>query len=286
MKKILCVLISLALVMLVCIPAFAQNDDLVVDNADILTDSEEQQLEEELREISHRLEFDVVVLTVYGLEGKTATEYADDYYDYNDYGWTSDRDGCLLIVDMDSRFYTISTCGYGITALTDYGLEVIYDEILDGIADGQYLSAFEHYGLLVDEFVKNAINGSPYDQGNNYGKYDDDYFDYSDWDDSYTYKPNYVKGAVVSLLIGAVIALIVTLTVKSKYKPVQFNRSAANYLDNGSLKISQSYENFLYNHVTAVKIQSESSSGGHSGGSSTHTSSSGMSHGGGGGRSF
>lgn len=285
MKKIVVFILSLALLSLLLVPAYAVNDDRVVDNADILTSDEEQTLEAQLKEISERLEFDVVVLTVDGLEGKTATEYADDYYDYNDYGWTDDRDGCLLIVDMDSRFYTISTCGYGITALTDYGLEVIYDQILDSVANEQYLSAFEQYGLLVDEFVKSAVEGSPYDQGNNYGEYGDDYFDYSDWDDVNTYKPNNVKGVLISVFIAAVIALIATMAVKSKYKPVKFNRSAANYLNSGSLNITQSYEHFLYNHVTAVKIQTESSSG-HSGGSSTHTSSSGMSHGGGGGRHF
>ena len=287
MKKVFAILISLVLLVLVSVPCFAQNDDLVVDNADILTDYEEQVLETQLQEISHRLEFDVAVVTVYGLDGKTTTEYADDYYDYNDYGWTDDHDGCLLLVDMDSRYYTISTCGYGITALTDYGLEVIYDEILDGFADGRYLSALERYAALVDEFVQQAMNGNAYDIGNNYGSYDDDYFDYSDWDDvSEPYEPNNIKGGLISLFIGLIAALISTLAVKGSYKPVQFKSNASDYLDSGSLRISQSYENFLYNHVTAVKIESESSSSGHSGGSSTHMSSSGMSHGGGGGRSF
>ncbi len=285
MKKVLALFISLALLALICVPCFALNDDLVIDNADILTDYEEQELEAKLKEISDRQEFDVVVLSVDGLEGKTATEYADDYYDYNYYGRGESRDGCLFIIDMDSRFYTMSTTGYGITAITDYGLEVIYDEVLDSFKQGDYLSGFERYAELVDEFVTQSKSGAPYDENNTYDKYYSGYFDYSDWDDEPESESSPVTGAIISLIVALVISAVIVGIVKSSYKPVRFSSDAAYYLDNGSLKLTGSYENFLYKNVSTVKIESESS-GGHSGGSSTHTSSSGSSHGGGGGRSF
>jgi len=286
MKKILSVLIALALVALIAVPCFAQNDKLVVDNADLLSDYEEQELQTKLKEISDRHNIDAVVLTVYGLEGKTATEYADDYFDYNDYGRGEGHDGCLFIVDMDSRFYTMSTTGCCITAITDYGLEVIYDEMLDDFKNGDYYSAFVRYSELVDEFLTQSESGSPYDENNTYDKYYSGYFDYSDWDDSSeSSEPNPVTGFIISLIVAVIISLIIVGMVKSGYKPVRFNSNAAYYLNDGSLKLTKSYESFLYKNVTSVKIESESSSG-HSGGSSTHTSSSGMSHGGGGGRSF
>ena len=289
MKKVLCILISLALLTLICIPCFAQNDDLVVDDANILSDSEEQVLEAKLKEISDRQELDVVVLTVYGLEGKDINAYADDFFDYNGYGRGDGHDGCLFIVDMDTRYYTMSTTGYGITAITDYGLEVIYEEVLNEFKDGYYYDGFGRYGELVDEFVTQAKAGAPYDENNPYGQYYSGYFDYSDWDDDYeSSEPterNPVMGVLISLVVAVIVSLIVVGMVKSSYKPVKFNSNAGYYLDNGSLHITNSYENFLYKNVSRVKIESESSSG-HSGGSSTHTSSSGMSHGGGGGRSF
>ena len=286
MKRILTFLLTLALLGALLVPCFAANTDLVIDGADLLADSEEAILEDELLEKSDRLEFDIVVLTVDGLEGRDINAYADDYYDYNGYGRGDNHDGCMLIIDMDTRYYTMSTTGYGTTAITDYGLEVIYDEILDDIKNQDYLSAFEHYADIVEDYVIQARNGSPYDVNNNYGGYTADSFDYSDWDDNTPYKPDYAKGVIISLIVAVIIALIVTSMVKKSYKPVAFQSNATNYLNQGSLNISQSYERFLYNHVAMVKIQSESSSSGHSGGSSTHTSSSGMSHGGGGGRSF
>ncbi len=60
--------------------------DYVVDNADLLTQTEENELSEKLQDISDELQFDVVVVTTNSTGSKTATEYADDYFDYNGYG--------------------------------------------------------------------------------------------------------------------------------------------------------------------------------------------------------
>lgn len=75
--------------------------DYVVDNADLLTQTEENELSKKLQDISDELQFDVVVVTTNSTGSKTATEYADDYFDYNGYGRGSNNDGCLI------------PCGYG-----------------------------------------------------------------------------------------------------------------------------------------------------------------------------
>ena len=98
-----------------------QEKTRVVDMADLLSDSEESSLLFKLDEISERQQFDVVVVTVGSLDGKTPTAYADDFYDYNGYGFGAEYDGVLLLVSMEERDWRISTCGYGITALTDAG---------------------------------------------------------------------------------------------------------------------------------------------------------------------
>ena len=127
--------------------------------------------------------------------------------------------------------------------------------------DGNYYKACDDYASYAEQFVKQARNGKPVDVNN-------------------TVKNN-PQSIFTALIIGLIVALILTFSVKKGYKPVGFNRSAANYLVDGSLNIRGSYDNFLYSNVTSRKIESNSSSGG----SSTHTGSSGTSHGGGG-RSF
>ena len=63
----------------------------VVDNANLLTASEEQELEKYLDSISEDLKFDIAVVTTDTINGKTPMAYADDFYDYNGYGYGDDR---------------------------------------------------------------------------------------------------------------------------------------------------------------------------------------------------
>ena len=58
----------------------------VVDEADLLTDTEESELLAQVDEISERQQVDVAVVTVNSLEGKDIQDYTADYYDYNGYG--------------------------------------------------------------------------------------------------------------------------------------------------------------------------------------------------------
>ena len=72
----------------VCAEEIPQDRQLprLVDDADLLTDSEEQELNTELDEISEKQQCDVVVVTKNSLDGKSAQDYADDFFDYNGYG--------------------------------------------------------------------------------------------------------------------------------------------------------------------------------------------------------
>ena len=59
----------------------AENLPRLVDDADLLKDSQELVLEEKLGEISEKYQCDVVIVTKDSLDGMEATPYADDYYD-------------------------------------------------------------------------------------------------------------------------------------------------------------------------------------------------------------
>ena len=84
MKKILSVLLITLIASLLCITSFAQSTSpLIVDNANVLSDTEEQELLTTLEKIRADHDFDVVILTVETLDGEWPEAYADDYYDYN-----------------------------------------------------------------------------------------------------------------------------------------------------------------------------------------------------------
>ena len=126
-KRLFTILFTVILIFSTVLPVSAAEEEMpperllprLVDEADLLTDEEEADILEQLDEISERQECDVAVVTVDGLDGKSAMEYADDFYDYNGYGFGEEKDGILLLVSMEERDWYISTCGFGITALTD-----------------------------------------------------------------------------------------------------------------------------------------------------------------------
>jgi len=250
-------------------------DDLIMvyrrveDGADLLTDEEEQTLIEKLDSISANQLLDVVVVTTNTTNGKSPMEYADDFFDYNGYGMGEDKDGVLLMIDMGQRDYWISTSGYGIEAFTDAGIAYIGEQIVGSLGDGDYMSAFELFADLCDDFVTQAKKGNPYDV-------------------SHMPKAPFNKGLCfwISLFIGFVLSAIVNMILQAQLKTVAKENSAANYVKAGSLVVTHSYESMRGRRVIHEVIESDSDddtrSGG--GGSSTHISSSGRSHGGGGGK--
>lgn len=264
-KYIFGVLLALILCVTMVTPAFAASDmPRLADNAGLLTDTEQSELLEKLNEISERQQVDVVVVTADTLDGKTPMDYADDFYDYNGYGFGAEHDGILLLVSMEDRDWWISTCGFGITAITDDGIDYISDKFLTYLKDENYAKAFSTYAELCDEFIAQAKTGKPYD-GDNMPK-----------------QPfETLKWLLISMGIGLVVALIVTGSMKGKLKSVKQQSAAADYVKANSMYVTESRDMFLYNTVTRTEKPKSSSS---SGGSSTHSSSSGQTHGGGGGK--
>ena len=184
-------------------------------------------------------------------------EYADDYFDYNDYA----PDGVLLLVSMEESDWWISTTGYGIQAFTDAGIAYIGDQIVPYLSDGEYAGAFTAFTDLCDQFLSQAKTGDPFDTHNLPKE---------------PFKP--VRNVIIALVIGLAAAFFATGSMKKKLKSVAQKDQANDYVTPGSLQISQSRDFHLYTHLDRrEKAQSGS-------GSSTHTSSSGTTHGGGGGK--
>lgn len=272
MKRLFTFLAVLALSTLMAVNVFASGE-LVVDNADILTDAEESSLNAKLTALQSAYGMDFIALTTSSTDGKTWRDYADDYYDNNGYS----KDGILMLVNMEegNRGYIFSTAGKGIEYFTDYGLNEMEDNVYDYLASGNYAGAFDQYVSDADRLCAMAVNGEVYDVPG----YDNN-------------NANEKRGigiptaVIAALIIGALIALIVVSVMKSKHKSVRAKQEATNYMIPGSLNITNSKDTFLYVNVTHVPIPQNNNRGPGGGGSSVHISSGGISHGGSGGRGF
>lgn len=254
MKKIVAILMTLLLLAALAVPAMAaQMGDYVVDDADLLTDYEEQKLEAALADLSEKWDMSFVLVTTDDTGSKSSNAYADDFFDYGGYGY----DGILWLIDMDHRKSTISTTGYGITVFTDAGQEYMQDIIAPMLTDGDYAYAAERFIDLCDDYCRQAEEGSPYDNGN----MPNDEFDS-------------FGALLISLLLGLIAALLTTTIMKGQLNNVHAKVAATDYVKPGSLQVTEARDLFLYRNVTRTVRAKESS------GSSTHSSSSGSSHGG------
>lgn len=267
-KKISVILFVIVLCLSTALPVFATETDgfadeyyRVVDMADLLTDSEETALIEKLDEISLRQNMDVVVATTNDLEGYSVRDYADLLYEQCQFGYGDSNDGLMLLISMEDHDWYISTCGFGITAFTDAGIEYIGKQIKSDLSDGNYAAAFMSYAGLCDDFITQARNGDPYDNGN------------------LPREPLSLIWIPIALVIGFVIAKIIVGNMKNKLKTVRAQSAANTYVKNGSMNITESRDLFLYHTVTRTEKPKNNSSG-----NSTHRSSSGTTHGGGGGK--
>lgn len=241
--------------------SYAAESNRVIDEADIIGTSEETKLGSKIKDIQ-KDNFDVVILTVNSLGSKSAQDYADDYYDYNNYGFDSEQSGVLFLISKGDRKYHISTKGAGIKAFTDYGIDRVKDEIKPYLSDGKYFEACDEFLTITKDFLAAYKDGKPYDTNNLYNE-----------------EIDYVVLEIIALVISFVIALISVGVMKWRMNTARPKGYAGEYVKNDSFKLMQEKDIFMYSNVHKTVREIESSGGG----SSTHTSSSGSTHGGGGG---
>lgn len=302
MKKLTVILLSALLLLCLSTTALAyvyeegDRTALVNDLADIIPDYDEETLNYKLEQISEDYECEVALLTVNSTDGYDITAFADDYYDYNGFGYGENDDGIMLVVDMGYREFAITTHGTAIDIFTDYNLMVLENAFVPYLSEGSYTDAFIAYyekcGNIFDDY--NTYLNDYGGEGEVYIPSEDDYIyedDYMYEDDYYTPPKSIIsylfspKWLVISVIIGLIIAFLYTGYLKSQLKTVKSKPSASDYIIPGSFNLTGQRDVFLYRNVKKTPKPKNNNTGSRGdssfgGGSSTHRSSSGRPHGG------
>ena len=106
-KNILKLLILVLLLTFFPKIAFAQENLIkkahVNDYADILEDDDEKELTKTIKEYIEKYDLDIAVTTTNTSYFMTTKQFANKFYDQNNMGIGEDRNGILLVIDMQNR---------------------------------------------------------------------------------------------------------------------------------------------------------------------------------------
>lgn len=232
-NKIKYIVLILVLCLGLSVPVSAKASTMVYDDADLLTDSEEERLNKKLESISDEYVTEIVVVTVESTGGVNVNKYINNLYDREGFGYGSNHDGVMLLLCMDTRDYRILTNGLADAAIGDSGIDDIGDAIVSDLSSGDYYDAFDEYADQCDYYLNKHIN-NPFD---------------------------FKNALIFSVAAGFVVALIVVLVLKAQLKSVRRQYYAREYVKSGSMHVTESKDFYLYRKVTSTRRQSSSSSG-------------------------
>lgn len=268
MKKIF---IAFILIFLFQVPAYAQNS-YVFDQAGLFKEDEIESLEQAADELSAKYKQCFAIVTTDDAEGKSAREYADDFYGYILESEYKEKGGALYLIDMDNREAYISTAGDGRLFLTDERIEDILDFSVPYLSDGEYTASATAF---LENTEKWYVNGIPENQYT----YDEE------TGEIVKYHSLNFGWVAFAVLISGGLFCIIFFSVKNSYEAP--DSYAYPFMYKSRLELRRNDEVLANKYVTTRKIVQSTSTAGSSGSSSgkrssVHRSSSGRSHGGGG----
>ena len=269
MKKFrLCLIIAIFLCMTPGLNVHAKSR--LVDDADLMTNQEEEFLQNYLNEISEYQQCDVAVVTTNSFDGMWAQDFADDYFDEHGYGMGENNDGILFAVSMGEREWAFSTYGYGIDAFTDETLSYMEDKIIPYLSDGDYYGAFLTYAEEADkalEYAKTLETGDNVSgEENPYYEEDVGFVDYLIF---------FILFIPTSVIIGIVLAFFKKKYAEKKYSGIIDNRREMTKSYASNMKLTKDIVLLVNRGVHRVHSPKQKKNS-----SSVHRSSSGRSHGG------
>ena len=253
----------------------AADIDHVQDLADILTDEEEENLRNECISVGDLNEIDIFILTTDSVP-ENRKLYIENFYDTHDDILT---DAVLLLVNMDPEKRGVEIQGYGQCefSISDDRIELILDEIISDLSDGDYFDAFFSYIYEVDYYMSiEATSDYVHTEADN------EYYNENYNEEPLTHADYIIFNLFASVVVGAISVLIIVLVNALGRGSVTTNRNT--YMDTSNSRILGHWDRYIRT-TTTRRRKPKDNGGGHSGHIGGGVSSGGHSHSGGG-RSF
>ncbi len=199
------------------------------DGADLLTAVEDNRIAKTLDDISYEFEYDVVIMTVDTIGNyQSEAAFARDAFRNGGYGMGEKKSGVILVIFKSERRAYIEF--FGEKRLPEG--TVLLEELVPALKNNSYAQACTQFVDLVDGKLSFP----------------------------------WLRNIAIALIIGLIIAFLVTSSMKSKLKSVRYQANAREYIRSGSFNLKHSRDLYLYSTVTRVARPKNNSGGSRSGG--------------------
>lgn len=247
-KRLITLFAVLTMLFAMTMTVQAQTGPCVYDTAELLSDSEFQEIETRCENVSNQYGIGVYIITIYnlsdyGFASDEAYDCAKSFYTGEGFGMGETGDGVLLLLSMNDRKYGLIAHGdNGNAAVTDYGNERMVEVFKDDFKDDDWADGFNDYISQAEKYFSMYANGNAYDVGND---------------------PDRHMGFIHYLIVfggAAIIAFLYLAKLKSDMKTAVLATNAAGYEAENGVVISVKEDTFT--HTTTERVEVESSSGG------------------------
>ncbi len=235
-KKIFAMLIATLICFSFLFSASAYTQQYVIDYADKLSSSEIEELDSFAEKLESAYGITVLFCITEGTGDVTIDEFASEtYFDYTD-----SENGIIIVHDDWIKEYS--------TFISDNADEILTDAVIGALINA-YDSNDSYYGgisacyELAEEYLENGYSGGYI--------YDDEPLNKNTDTIGASEEKNGVSiiWLPVSLGIGLLVGFLIINSIASKNKSVHMQENATVYTRPGSMVITGSADNFLYNNV-------------------------------------
>lgn len=265
-KKMMTLLMTLCLLVILAVPAYAADNAYVFETTGALLDGEEiDRLEQQCVEAAANYGCGIYIVTLYDFSEyhPDPFEAAQVIYRGMDFGVGENKNGIMLMLSLSERDYALICYGdIANSVFTDRMQIAIEDDFLDDF------SADDWEGGLTD-FVENSVEALAGFDGEIGESYEGYYEDGVYYEPTFGSRLLYVVSefGIVIAAISLVIALAVCLLMKAGMKTARKAERAEGYIPKGGLDLSVRQD--LFTHTTRQVIHHESNQNSGGGG---HTS--------------
>lgn len=152
MKRIFVLLIALVL----CASSACADYWRVFDNAGLFSGEEIVEIEQAISDFQRKTNMDFAALTTDDYLGKkdSALDFANWFYDSQNFGFGHRANGMLYYIDMNQRISYISTCGEMVDIFDTITVDHAHEECHQFLVDGKYSEAVMKMIELATETVE------------------------------------------------------------------------------------------------------------------------------------